>query len=198
MNCLLVVTHPLDDSLCKSLSKHVENRLIQNGHDVVVEDLYTDGFDPALTIKERESYYKGSYDSSEIEEQTNRLLNSEVLVLVFPTWWFGFPAMLKGWSHRVWGPGIAYDHPDDFGPIRPRLNRLNKVLVVTTMGSPWWVDRLVMWQPVRRVLKLALLGACTKGSKLQFLTLYNSEKLDEQKVAAFQNRIDKALDNWVD
>ncbi len=70
--------------------------------------------------------------------------------------------------------------------------------VVTTMGSPWWIDRLVMWQPVKRVLKLALLGACAKGSKLQFLTLYNSEKLDEQKVAAFQNQIEKRLSSWVD
>ncbi len=174
MKCLLVVTHPLDDSLCKTLSKHVENQLIQKGHDVVVEDLYAEGFDPVLSIKERETYYNGSYDSSEIEEQTHRLLNAQALVLLFPTWWFGFPAMLKGWFDRVWGP------------------------VVTTMGSPWWIDRLVMWQPVKRVLKLALLGACAKGSKLQFLTLYNSEKLDEQKVAAFQNQIEKRLSSWVD
>lgn len=128
MKCLLVVTHPLDDSLCKTLSKHVENQLIQKGHDVVVEDLYAEGFDPVLSIKERETYYNGSYDSSEIEEQTHRLLHAQALVLLFPTWWFGFPAMLKGWFDRVWGPGVAYGHADDYGPIKPRLENLERVL----------------------------------------------------------------------
>ncbi|HBE93653.1 MAG TPA: hypothetical protein DDW55_14480 [Gammaproteobacteria bacterium] len=81
--------------------------------------------------------------------------------------------MLKGWYDRVWGPGIAYDHASDYGPIKPRLDNLREVLVVTTLGSPWWVDCLVFWQPVKRITKLALLGACTKKSKLQFLSLYN-------------------------
>jgi len=43
---------------------------------------------------------------------------------------------------------------------------------------------------------LALLGACTKKSKLQFLSLYNSEKLNEKKIGAFKNRIEKALATW--
>jgi len=37
-----------------------------------------------------------------------RLLAAEGLVLVFPIWWFGFPAVLKGWFDRVWAPGFAY------------------------------------------------------------------------------------------
>ena len=104
--------------------------------------------------------------------------------------------MLKGWFDRIWGPGIAYDHASDYGPIKPRLDNMRKVLVVTTLGSPWWVDRLIMWQPVKRVVKMALLGACTKKSKLKFLTLYNCEKLDEQKITAFMSRIGKVLSTW--
>ena len=196
MKCLIITTHPLNDSLCRLLGKHVENKLTQIGCEVTTEDLYAENFEPALTAPERESYYSESYDSSNIAEQVSRLQDAEALVLLFPTWWFGFPAMLKGWFDRVWGPGIAYDHASDFGPIKPRLDNLRKVLVVTTLGSPWWIDRLVMWQPVKRIMKLALLGACTKNSKLQLLSLYNSEKLNEQRIAAFKNRIEKALATW--
>ena len=196
MKCLIVTTHPLNDSLCKLLGKHVESKLIQMGHEVTIEDLYAESFEPALTAPERKSYYAESYDSSSMTEQVSRLQDAEALVLLFPTWWFGFPAMLKGWFDRVWGPGIAYDHATDFGPIKPRLDNLKKVLVVTTLGSPWWVDRLVLWQPVKRIMKLALLGACTKKSKLQFLSLYNSEKLNEQKIIVFKNKIEKALSTW--
>jgi len=196
MKCLIVTTHPLNDSLCKLLGKHVEDKLTQFGHEVAIEDLYAENFEPALTALERKSYYAESYDSSNMAEQVSRLQHAEALVLLFPTWWFGFPAMLKGWFDRVWGPGIAYDHASDFGPIKPRLDNLRKVLVVTTLGAPWWVDRLVMRQPVKRIMKLALLGACTKKSKLQFLSLYNSEKLNEQRISAFINRIDKELVTW--
>jgi len=170
--------------------------LVEMGHDVSIEDLYAENFEPALSIKERESYYIGNYDSSNVIIQVNRLQKSEALILVFPTWWFGFPAMLKGWFDRVWGPGIAYDHASDYGPITPRLENLRKVLVVTTLGSPWWVDRLIMRQPVKRIMKMALLGTCAKKSKLQFLSLYNSEKLNEKKIEVFKKRIDKLLSTW--
>ena len=196
MKCLIVTTHPLNDSLCKLLAKHVVNKLNQMGHEVTIEDLYAEKFEPALTAVERESYYGDSYESSNVAAQVSRLQEAEALVLLFPTWWFGFPAMLKGWFDRVWGPGIAYDHASDLGPIKPRLDNLRKVLVVTTLGSPWWMDRLIMWQPVKRVMKMALLGACAKKSKLQFLSLYNSEKLNEQSIAKFNRRIEKALNTW--
>lgn len=196
MKCLVVTTHPLKESLCKLLTEHVVRKLDQMGHKVTVEDLYAEQFDPALTAIERESYYKGSYESFAVAAQVSRLKEAEALVLLFPTWWFGFPAMLKGWFDRVWGPGIAYDHASDFGPITPRLDNLRKVFVVTTLGAPWWVDRLVMWQPVKRVVKRALLGACTRKSQLQFLTLYNSEKLDDQRIEAFKNKIERALGIW--
>ena len=196
MNCLVVTAHPLSNSLCKQLTDLVADRLVKLGHKVFVEDLYADNFEPALTVSERESYYTDSYHAADVAEQANRLLKAEGLVLIFPTWWFSFPAMLKGWFDRVWGPGIAYDHASDFGPIKPRLNKLRNVLVITSLGAPWWVDRLVMRQPVKRVVKVALLGACAGKSKLKFLSLYNSEKLNAQSVARFNDRIERALQGW--
>jgi putative NADPH-quinone reductase len=165
-------------------------------HEVVLEDLYAENYDPVLTVAERESYYSSTYDSSNISEQVDKLQEAEALVLLFPTWWFSFPAMLKGWFDRVWGPGIAYDHASDLGSIKPRLDNLRKVLVVTTLGAPWWVDRLIMWQPVKRVVKVALLGACARKSTLKYLSLYNSEKLNSVSIARFKHKIDKALNDW--
>jgi putative NADPH-quinone reductase len=174
----------------------VVEMLDEMGHDVVVEDLYADNFDPALTIAERTSYYSNSYDRTGVAGEVERLLEAEALVLLFPTWWFSVPAILKGWFDRVWAPGIAYDHADDFGPIKPRLDNLKKVLVVTTLGAPWWVDRLIMRQPVRKVIKIALLGACARNSELTYLSLYNSEKLNEQAVVSFKAKISRALSRW--
>ncbi len=196
MKCLIVTSHPLSNSLCKHLTKHVVHQLKEAGHEVIIEDLYSENFQPALTISERESYYSDSYQSSNMAQQIERLKNAEALVLVFPTWWFGFPAILKGWFDRAWVPGVAYDHASDLGAIQPLLNNLEKVLVVTTLGSPWWVDKFLLRQPVKRIIKTAILGTCARKSKLQFLSLYNSEKLDTQKISAFKQRINKALNHW--
>ena len=196
MQCLIVVAHPLADSLCGELARTAEAALRRAGHEVQVENLYDSGFAPALTAPERQSYYGAAYDAAAVQAQVERLLWAEAIVWVFPTWWFGFPAMLKGWFDRVWGPGIAYDHASDLGPIRPRLNRLRHALCVTTLGSPWWVDRFVMRRPVRRVLKTALLGTCAPGCRLQTLSLYQAERLSPAQVQAFGARIKAAVQRW--
>lgn len=171
MKCLVVIAHPLADSLCHALARTAIATLMAAGHEVEVEDLCASGFQPALTA-------------------------AEALVLVFPTWWFGFPAVLKGWFDRVWAPGMAYDHASDLGPIRPRLHDLRRTLAITSLGSPWWVDRLVLRQPVRRVLKTALLGTCAPACRFEMLSLYKAERLTAAQVAPFRSRIEHTLSRW--
>ena len=158
MHCLVVKAHPLSESLCSSLTQRAVNTLQEAGHEVGVEDLYAEAFGASLKAAERQSYYEGKYSDEEVSGQISRLLAAEAIVLVFPTWWFGFPAILKGWFDRAWAPGVAYDHADQYGPIKPRLSGLRHMLAVTSLGSPWWVDRLVLRQPVKRVLKTAIVG----------------------------------------
>lgn len=196
MKCLIVAAHPLPDSLCMALTNRVAERLQADGHTVVLEDLYAEDFAPALTAGERESYYSPSYNVSQVEAQVERLLVAEAIVLVFPTWWFGFPAVMKGWFDRVWVPGTAYDHAQDFGPISPRLKELKRMLVITTLGAPWWVDWIVMRQPVKKIVKIALLSTCAPDCRFAMLSLYKSENLNPDKVERFVNRILNLLDGW--
>ena len=196
MKCLIVTAHPLPDSLCMALAGRVTEKLQAAGHDVLREDLYAEKFNPLLNAGERKSYYSPAYNADRVAGQVNRLLAAEGIVLVFPTWWFGFPAILKGWFDRVWGPGIAYDHACDFGPIKPRLKHLKRVLVVTTLGAPWWVDKLIMRQPVKKIVKIALLSTCAPQCKFDMLSLYKCENLKAAHLAGFNRRIDSLLDRW--
>jgi putative NADPH-quinone reductase len=192
MKCLLVLAHPLSDSLCGQFGRDARDALVKAGHEVRRVDLYAAGFNPALTAAERASYY-ASFDRSQLEGEIADLLWTEALVLIFPTWWFGFPAILKGWFDRVWAPGVAYDHATDLGRIRPRLTALRRVIAITTLGSPWWVDHLVMRQPVRRVLKTAILGTCAPQAKLTFLPIHGCERLSAAAVAKARARVAKAI-----
>ncbi|VAW20237.1 NAD(P)H oxidoreductase YrkL @ Putative NADPH-quinone reductase (modulator of drug activity B) @ Flavodoxin 2 [hydrothermal vent metagenome] len=196
MKCLIVNAHPLPKSLCVHLRKQVQKQLLQAGHQVEVEDLYEVGFKPSLSEKERHSYYEQQYKMAGVADQALKLVNTQVLILIFPTWWFGFPAILKGWFDRVWSPGIAFDHAKDFAPIKGRLNKLKHVLVITSLGSPWWVDWLIMRRPVKRIIKHGLVGACAPHAKVNFLSIYQAENLPPEKIKSFLMRIERAIMSW--
>lgn len=196
MKCLVVIAHPLPASLCHSLAAKAIESLVAAGHEVLIEDLYRNEFAAALTTAERASYYGRPYESTAVQSEIDRLLSAEALVLCFPTWWFGLPAILKGWFDRTWAPGVAYDHASDLGLIKPRLHGLRKALAITSLGSPWWVDRIVMRQPVKRMLKTAILGTCAPACDFEMLSLYQSERLETAQVEQFAGRVERALSKW--
>lgn len=194
MNCLIVRAHPLEENLTRRFSDFASRRLEAAGHEISLIDLYAENFDPRLTTAERTSYYAGEYDRSDVERHLDALGRADMLVLAFPTWWFGPPAIMKGWLDRVMAPGVAFDHGRDFGPIVPRLVNLKRVVVVTTLGSPWWVDRLALRRPVRRVLKTAVFGGCAPNARFTYLPFYQAEKASAGSIARFERRIGRTLE----
>jgi putative NADPH-quinone reductase len=196
--CLLVSCHPLADSLCNHLADRVKKGLA--GHPIEIDhlDLYDSGFAAPLSPAERRGYFTGEFDDSALGGHIAALQRGDILVLVFPTWWFGMPALLKGWFDRVWAPGVAFDHPaEPGGRITPRLDGLRQCLVVTTLGSPWWFDRFLMRRPVRRALKLGLVRTCAPKARFEMLSLYNSMALERPRLDKFLGRIDGAVSRIV-
>lgn len=191
MKCLLVICHPLKDSLNAALAQTAAAALREHGHELRIRNLYEQGFQPALTAGELKSFHAQQVPAATAAE-TEELLAAEVLVLVFPTWWFGMPAMLKGWLDRVWAPGVAYD-PAETGALLPRLHGLGRTIAITTLGAPWWVDWLVMRRPVRKNLKRAILGVCAPNSKLEFLSFYGCGKLTQARVTSMKERVTSAM-----
>jgi NAD(P)H dehydrogenase (quinone) len=190
MRALLVLAHPLSDSLCAHLARQAIDALQARGATVDVLDLYAEEFAPALTAAERRLHYATPEPGPDILALQQRLAAADTLVLVFPTWWFGLPAILKGWFDRVWAPKFAFEHGT---PIKPLLTGLKSCLVVTTLGSPWWIDHLVMRQPLKRVLKTGLLFACAPQAKFAMLSFHAAETADLVRTERFVARIHKAI-----
>jgi NAD(P)H dehydrogenase (quinone) len=185
--CLLIFAHPLGNSLNARLAATVEGLARAEGWQVTRRDLYADGFDARLTPDERAGYY--ATPPATLSAEKAELAAAKVLILVFPTWWFGFPAILKGWFDRVWAPGTAYDHSPSFGPMLPRLTDLQEVLAITTLGAPGWIDWLVLRRPVRRILRLAILKPCAPKARLTWRALYSAEAVAKPRVASLESRL---------
>lgn len=195
LRCLVVVAHPLATSLSHRFASSAGDVLASAGHRVSLIDLYAEDFDPRLSPAERSAYYATEHGrpAGDMVRHTDELTAAEALLLVFPTWWFGPPAMLKGWIDRVFAPGVAFDHGADFGPIVPRLTKLRNVVAITTLGTPWWVDRLVMHRPVQRMLKTAVVKACAPKARVDYLPFHAAENADQARVARFEARIRTVL-----
>ena len=144
----------------------------------------------ALSRQERIVYHDVSANRGSVPDHIERLRTCDGLVLVFPTWWYGMPAILKGWFDRVWVTGVAFTLPPGRGAIRPALHNIRKFGVVTTYGSPWWLVKLVLRDPVRAVLIGGLRRLCARDCRSMFLALYNIDVASRARCEAFRRRVE--------
>ncbi|MBB3455356.1 putative NADPH-quinone reductase [Rhizobium sp. BK313] len=193
MRILLVLAHPLEDSFAAAVAKTAAETLVAGGHQVDLLDLYREDFDPRLSEAERRGYFDQPYDISAVENIVARLQAADGLMLVFPQWWFNFPAILKGFFDRVLAPGIAFVHDPAGGRIVPQLSNIRLFWALTTTGSPWWVVHLYMGNPVRRLLKRGIAAFCSKRLDFRMLTLYNMDRISEAGRLAHLARVRNAL-----
>lgn len=100
-------------------------------------DLYAERFDPVLRAEHLASYREVPANLLPVQGCVERRPLAEALVMVFPVWNFGLPAMLKGHFHRVLPPGVSLDMSDP-RRIRPGLTHLPQVVGVATCGGPHW------------------------------------------------------------
>jgi NAD(P)H dehydrogenase (quinone) len=102
MHALWVWAHPSPTSLNAHLSRVGIDALRAEGWEVVESDLYREGWDPVLR-REGGPDVRGAQD---------RLRAADLVVLQFPLWWYGMPAIMKGWVDRVFESGFAFDVVD--------------------------------------------------------------------------------------
>jgi len=184
----VVHCHPLTDSFNHALFRVIVDQL-QQRHQVIATDLYRERFSPVMTEAERRSYYQPSYAGDEVAPLIQQLRQADGIIFCFPHWWFSMPAMLKGYFDRVWAPGTAFTHDLDGGRIKPLLTNIKLFGVVTTYGSPWWITRIVMQDPGRKVLFRALKPMCGPGVRSFYLAHYDMDRSTPASRQAFAERV---------
>ncbi|MFB2608578.1 NAD(P)H-dependent oxidoreductase, partial [Rhizobium phaseoli] len=162
-------------------------------HVVDLLDLYAEDFDPRLSEAERRAYFDVPYDTSAVADAVARLRSADGLILVFPQWWFNFPAILKGFFDRVFAPGVAFTHDAAGGRIVPELTNIRLLYALTTTGSPWWVVHLYMGNPVRRLLKRGIANLCSMMLAFRMLSLHDMDRATEARRKVHLERVRKAL-----
>ncbi|WP_142850416.1 NAD(P)H-dependent oxidoreductase [Telmatospirillum sp. J64-1] len=130
MHALIVVAHPNQTSLTHAVARHVARGIATSDarHSAEMADLAAEGFDPRFTEADLALFLKKAAPPADIAVEHARLERADALVLVYPIYWWSFPALLKGWIDRVFTQGWAYEDQED-GKVVKKLQRLQVHLI---------------------------------------------------------------------
>jgi NAD(P)H dehydrogenase (quinone) len=191
MRVLLVFCHPVEDSYQAALHRTARKALERAGHQVDDCDLYAEGFCPVLSRAERIAYHDPARNRAPVQPYVDRLLAAEALLLCFPVWSFGPPAMLKGFFDRVFLPGVSFVLEAD-GRLTPNLRHIRKLGAITTYGR----GRLAAWlmgDPPRKLVTRMLRFQIRPGARVLYLAHYRMNVSTPATRARFLAQVERAM-----
>ncbi|MCR5855429.1 NAD(P)H-dependent oxidoreductase [Mesorhizobium sp. J428] len=192
MRILLVYCHPVPESFAASIRDEAIASLEARGHEVRLLDLYAIGFDPVMGAEERRRYNHLPAEHHPLPEHIAHLRWAEGLVFVYPTWWYGLPAMLKGWLDRVWAPGVAFSMPEPNAKIGPLMTHIRLLGVITTCGAPMWWS-YVVGHPGRRTITRGIRALCARRCRTFFMAHYLMDSSTDTTRRNFLAKVRKKL-----
>lgn len=220
---LVIHCHPVSKSFSEAAAEAVVKGLHSAGHEVRLKRLYNTGnkedcyngatFPPALTEEERIGYHikenvvirskqedlcKIPTLAIEVKEAVADLRWCDSLVFVYPTWWFNFPGVLKGYLDRVFLPGVAFYLPDAKNSRRSGstglvagLVNINKIGVVTTSGASR-ATTFYAGDNARRFLSRGFRALCAPNCQLMWHQLYDISSRSRPQRERFLREIEAA------
>ncbi|WP_278550005.1 NAD(P)H-dependent oxidoreductase [Cloacibacillus evryensis] len=183
----IVCAHPYEKSYNRAILDTVIKSLAAKDREYALIDLYEDNFDPVLTKKELAVYGTGKFISPLVGKYNKILDDTERMILIFPIWWYDFPAIMKGFFDKVMLPGSAYNSTDKgLAAVRD----IKETLIITTSAAA--TDALVnkLGDTVNRMMidtvfkavglngarweNLGAVGKSTFGERMDFLAKISS------------------------
>ncbi len=157
-------------------------------------DLYAEKFDPVMSRETLLHYVDTSANTREVESYVQRLQAAEALVLVFPVWFDGLPAILQGYFQRVFLPGVA-TRIDQAGLFHPNLQHIERMAAVCAYGEVRQ-DVLAKGDPPLRFVRDNIRALFDPKGRFEYLALYNMDFNASTRRAAFLKRVTRVFESW--
>ena len=152
---LVILGHPSNQSFCAALSRAYVSGARAAGQDVQVLELGKLDFDPVL----HEGYQKIQPLEPDLLHAQALIQWAEHLVFVFPIWWGGIPALMKGFLDRTLLPGFAFRYRND-SPFPEQLLKGRSADLLVCMDTPPWYYRWIYRMPGLEQMRRTTLGFC--------------------------------------
>ena len=208
MKTWIVYCHPQLDSFTAAVRDAALSGLRHGGHDVRITDLYDEGFDPVFSADDHANHLvdhlvdrqagdhidhgTASAPATLISAHLANLRWCESLVLIYPTWWAGQPAMLKGWIDRVFVNGVAWHLPPGADRLQPLLSNIRAITAITTHGSSKLINA-IEGEAGKRTVTRTLRALCNRRCRTRWIALYGIDRSSAANRSAFLRRVTQQL-----
>ena len=193
MRVMVVYAHPVETSFNAAIYATVTETLKQRGHEIDACDLYAENFPAIMSRADRLLYHEIPANRALARPWIERLEAAEALVMVFPTWVFAPPAILKGFCEKVFVPGFAFELVD--GKVRGAMRHLRRVGGVSTYGGTR-VRAFLAGDPPRKLLTRILRAYVGPAVPVSFMGCYDMNRIDEARGRAFLDKVRAAYSGW--
>jgi putative NADPH-quinone reductase len=194
LRILVVYAHPLETSFVSALHARVVETLRAGGHVVDDLDLYAEKFDPVMPRETLLHYVDSKANTRGVEPYVERLRAAEALVLVFPVWFEGLPAIMQGYFQRVFVPGVSV-RIDAAGLFHPNLRNLKRMAAVSAYGESRR-DVAAKGDPPRRFVRGNIGTLIDPKGRFEYIALYDMNFTKAPRRAAFLGRVTRAFHAW--
>lgn len=147
----IIVGHARKDTFSEAIGRGYQTGAIAGGHHVKMFVLSRMAFDPIL----REGFEREQPLEPDLKAAHDAMIEADHLVIVFPLWLGGMPAILKGFLERVIQPDLV---PLAKSGIFAQPLKGKSVRIIVTMGMPafvyrWWFGAYAVKQLRRNILE---------------------------------------------
>jgi NAD(P)H dehydrogenase (quinone) len=131
MKNLIIYAHPNSGSLNHFFKQTILETLQESGEEIEVRDLYEINFNPVLSLNDMNGQRMGKV-APEIHTEQDFITWADRIIFVYPIWWTGMPAIMKGYIDRVFSYGFAYRYDNG---VQKGLLTGKKTIIVNSHGK---------------------------------------------------------------
>lgn len=184
MNVLIIYAYPNHEGFCDAVCRSVTEGLTSGGTHFKLIDLYQENFNPALVFNriKRRSEMKNDPETARYRQM---ITEADHLIFVYPTWWSGMPAILRGFFDRVLASGFAYTYS---GLYPHGLLKKKAVTLIYTMDTPAFYARLFRRNIEWKAVKGPVFYFCGMRP-VRRLVLYSVRRSTAKKRASFLAKV---------
>lgn len=177
-NVLVINGHPDKQSFNYALAQAYSTGAIKKQANVQQINIAELSFNPNLQY----GYRQRTELEPDLKEAIQKIKDAEHLVWIFPMWWYGYPAIMKGFVDRTFLPGITFQ-PIEGKALPEKLLKGKTARIIITADTPKWYDKFFMKKPALNQFKKGTLEFCgVKPVKVSYISpIKNSSPEFRQK-----------------
>jgi len=156
MKILIVYANPNPESLSGRVKNLVSGTLKKKGYEVEIRDLYQMQFNPVLTAADQAANAAGNLPA-DIKKEQEFIKWADMIYFIYPIWWTGLPAIIKGYFDRVLSYGFAYSY-DAKGLVKHMGGK--KVVILNNYGSPLATYEGAMHDSLKMTSDIGVMDFC--------------------------------------